>query len=44
MGKGRLEAFSMGSSWISGACYASVAVMWLVPDRRIEKLFSNREE
>lgn len=23
--------------WISGACYVIVAVMWLVPDRRIER-------
>jgi uncharacterized membrane protein len=25
------------SPWISGALYAAVALMWLVPDRRIEK-------
>lgn len=24
------------SSWISGACYVIVALMWIVPDRRIE--------
>src|SRR5579872_2542438 len=23
--------------WIAGACYVIVAVMWLIPDRRIEK-------
>ncbi|HZU42068.1 MAG TPA: TMEM175 family protein [Terriglobales bacterium] len=23
--------------WIAGACYVMVAIMWLVPDRRIEK-------
>ncbi len=25
------------SSWISGAAYVTVAIIWLVPDRRIEK-------
>jgi len=24
------------SPWLSGALYVGVAVMWLVPDRRIE--------
>ena len=24
------------NSWFAGAMYAAVAVMWLVPDRRIE--------
>jgi uncharacterized membrane protein len=24
--------------WLAGVCYCAVAVMWLVPDRRIEKL------
>jgi uncharacterized membrane protein len=24
-------------SWIAGACYVIVAIMWLIPDRRIEK-------
>ncbi|HEY7392206.1 MAG TPA: TMEM175 family protein [Bryobacteraceae bacterium] len=28
-------AFVQG--WIAGACYAAVAIMWLVPDRRIER-------
>jgi uncharacterized membrane protein len=23
--------------WIAGACYVTVSVMWLVPDRRIER-------
>ena len=22
--------------WIAGACYVIVAIMWLIPDRRIE--------
>jgi uncharacterized membrane protein len=26
------------STWISGALYVTVAIMWLVPDRRIEKV------
>jgi uncharacterized membrane protein len=26
--------------WISGALYVLVALMWLVPDRRIEKMFN----
>jgi hypothetical protein len=25
------------SPWISGALYVAVALMWLVPDRRIER-------
>jgi uncharacterized membrane protein len=29
--------FSFVNSWISGALYAAVAVIWLVPDKRIEK-------
>jgi hypothetical protein len=23
--------------WIAGSCYEMVAVMWLIPDRRIER-------
>ena len=30
---------SFASSWIAGALYVSVAIMWLIPDRRIEKTF-----
>jgi uncharacterized membrane protein len=29
--------FSFVNSWVSGALYVAVAIMWLVPDRRIEK-------
>ena len=29
--------------WISHAIYVLVALMWLIPDRRIEKAISNRE-
>ena len=25
------------STWISGGLYAAVAIIWLIPDRRIEK-------
>jgi uncharacterized membrane protein len=30
--------------WIAQAIYVGVALMWLVPDRRIEKVISHREE
>ncbi len=30
-------AMASFNSWISYACYIGVAIMWLVPDRRIEK-------
>lgn len=30
--------------WMSCACYVLVAVMWLVPDRRIEKTLAKRAE
>jgi uncharacterized membrane protein len=26
------------SPWIADACYASVSLMWLIPDRRVERL------
>jgi uncharacterized membrane protein len=29
------------AGWIALAIYATVAVMWLVPDRRIEKTLAN---
>jgi hypothetical protein len=28
------------NSWFAAALYALVAVMWLVPDRRIEKILA----
>jgi uncharacterized membrane protein len=31
------------SPWISNALYVLVALMWLVPDRRIERVLANRE-
>jgi len=30
--------------WISQSCYVFVALMWLVPDRRIERLFAESKE
>ena len=30
--------------WLAGALYALVAIMWLIPDRRIERVFAAREE
>jgi uncharacterized membrane protein len=32
------------SQWISGALYVAVAVMWLVPDRRIERKVHAHDE
>lgn len=34
-------AFAFFSQWISGALYVLVALMWLVPDRRIESKINN---
>ncbi|KAF2337852.1 TMEM175 family protein [Flavobacterium ginsenosidimutans] len=31
---------SFYNQWISGACYVIVALIWLVPDKRIERVFS----
>ena len=31
------------SPWISGGLYILVALMWLVPDRRIERVLAKRE-
>jgi hypothetical protein len=30
--------------WISGAIYVLVALIWLVPDKRIEIIFKNEKE
>jgi uncharacterized membrane protein len=30
-------ALAFVNPWLSGACYVAVALMWLVPDRRMEK-------
>jgi uncharacterized membrane protein len=34
-------ALAFVHSWIGGALYALVALMWLVPDSRIERKISN---
>lgn len=36
--------FSFYNEWISGATYILVALMWLVPDTRIEKVIVEKEE
>lgn len=51
-GKGRMSIISYAaaiplafvSQWISGAIYLLVALMWLVPDRRIEERVRKEEE
>jgi hypothetical protein len=30
--------------WMSGLLYVAVAVMWLIPDRRIERVLVDRAE
>ena len=37
-------AFSFYNEWLAGATYIFVALMWLIPDTRIEKVISNPEE
>ncbi|CAD0008514.1 TMEM175 family protein [Flavobacterium chungangense] len=34
---------SFYSEWFSGAAYLSVALLWLVPDKRIEKIFTSKK-
>ena len=34
---------AFGSHWASKAIYVVVALMWLVPDRRIERALARRE-
>jgi uncharacterized membrane protein len=36
--------FSFFNEWIAGGIYILVALMWLVPDKRIEKVISNSED
>jgi uncharacterized membrane protein len=31
------------STWIAGACYVTVAIIWLIPDRRIERVLAHKE-
>jgi len=35
--------FAFVRPWMAGACYALVAVIWFVPDRRLEHANSARE-
>ncbi|AWA30891.1 hypothetical protein HYN48_12835 [Flavobacterium magnum] len=35
--------FSFFNEWLSGAVYIFVALMWLVPDKRIERLLDQRD-
>lgn len=34
--------FSFYNEWISGAAYITVALLWLIPDKRIEKAFTSK--
>ncbi len=36
-------AFAFVSNWVALALYATVAIMWLVPDRRLEPLIDRRQ-
>ena len=36
-------ALAFVSSWLSMAVYVFVAVMWVIPDRRIERIIAGRE-
>ena len=37
-------AASFWLPWVSGAIYVAVALMWLVPDKRIERLLAGKNE
>jgi uncharacterized membrane protein len=45
-GKGSLVLYAIGiissfyNEWISGAAYFAVALLWLIPDKRIENVFT----
>lgn len=34
---------SFYSEWISGIAYLAVALLWLIPDKRIEKIFTSKD-
>lgn len=34
--------FSFYNEWISGAAYFAVAMLWLIPDKRIERVFASK--
>jgi uncharacterized membrane protein len=35
--------FSFYSEWLSGGTYFFVAMLWLIPDKRIERVFSSKD-
>ena len=35
---------SLFSSWIAEALYVAVAILWLIPDRRIETVMERHED
>ncbi|MFH7000302.1 TMEM175 family protein [Flavobacterium sp. FlaQc-57] len=35
--------FSFYNEWISGIAYFTVAMLWLIPDKRIERVFASKE-
>ncbi|WP_264554217.1 TMEM175 family protein [Flavobacterium sp. N2038] len=35
--------FSFYNVWVSGAAYFIVAMLWLIPDKRIERVFASKE-
>jgi len=37
-------AFSFFNEWLSGAVYVFVALMWLIPDKRIERTLEHLEK
>ncbi len=37
-------ASTLYSQWIAGGLYILVALMWLIPDKRIEKIYQNSPE
>ena len=37
-------ASTLYSQWIAGGLYLLVALMWLIPDKRIEKTYQNSPE
>ena len=35
---------SFFNEWIAGSIYALVAMIWLIPNKRIEKVINSKEE
>ena len=42
--QGRFYGLSFVSQWLAMAVFAGVALMWLVPDRRLERTIVSRVE